>query len=143
MSSWYQAYAWAALQEAGVTTVIDLREKDKTERLPKLCKQYEMTYFHYSVDVSADAIAQIVERFPQLCELLDAGDFYIPCAMGLHRTDIALSTYWMFHGADRGLPPPEIRDYRLEDGHTTDKLNSVLNAFYIASTEKNSTEPSL
>lgn len=77
MSSWYQAYAWAALQEAGVTTVIDLREKDKTERLPKLCKQYEMTYFHYPVDISADAIAQIVERFPQLCELLDAGDFYI------------------------------------------------------------------
>lgn len=141
MSSRHQAYAWAALQQSGVTTIIDLREKDKTERLPALCEEFGMRYFHYPVDTSADAITQMVERFPQLCEHLDAGDFYIACAMGLHRTDIALCTYWMFHGADRSLPPPQIRGYRLEDGHTTDKLNRVLNAFYAAYTEQYGTEP--
>jgi len=47
----------------------------------------------------------------------------------------------MFHDADRGLPPPQIRGYRLEDGHTTDKLNHVLNAFYGLSIEKNRIEP--
>jgi len=51
------------------------------------------SYFHYPVDISADAIAQMVNFFPQLCELMDTGDFYIACTMGLHRTDIALSTY--------------------------------------------------
>jgi hypothetical protein len=50
--------------------------------------------------------------------------------MGLHRTDIALNAYWLFHGADKGLQPPEIHGYRLEDGHTTDKLNRILNAMY-------------
>lgn len=143
MSSRHQAYAWRALQEAGVTTIIDLREKDKTERLPALCEEYGMLYFHYPVDTSAEAIAQMAELFPQFCQLIDAGDFYIACAMGLHRTDIALNAYWLFHAADQGLQPPEIRGYRPEDGHTLDKLNRVLNALYAAFTECNGTEPML
>ena len=141
MSSRHQAYAWRALQEAGVKTIIDLREKDKTERLPALCDEYGMRYFHYPVDTSAETIAQMAELFPQLCELIDAGDFYIACAMGLHRTDIALNAYWLFHAADQGLQPPEIRGYRREDGHTTDKLNRVLNALYAAFTERIGAEP--
>ena len=141
MSSRHQVYAWRALQEAGVKIIIDLREKDKTERLPALCEEYGMRYFHYPVDTSAEAIAQMVERFPQLCECIDAGDFYIACAMGLHRTDIALNTYWLFHAADQGLQPPAIRGYRQEDGHTMDKLNRVLNALYVAFAESNGFEP--
>lgn len=141
MSSRHQAYAWRALQEAGVKTIIDLREKDKTERLPALCEEYGMRYFHYPVDTSAEAIVQMVELFPQLCEIIDAGDFYIACAMGLHRTDIALNAYWLFHAADHGLQPPEIRGYRQSDGHTTEKLNRVLNALYDAFTERNGAEP--
>ena len=141
MSSRHQAYAWRALQEAGVKTIIDLREKDKTERLPALCEEYGMRYFHYPVDTTAEAIAQMVELFPQFCELIDAGDFYIACAMGLHRTDIALNAYWLFHAADRGLQAPEVRGYRQEDGHRTDKLNRVLNALYAAFIERDGAEP--
>ena len=141
MSSRHQAYAWRALQEAGITTIIDLREKDKTERLPALCAEYRMRYFHYPVDTSAEAITQMVELFPQFCQHIDAGDFYIACAMGLHRTDIALNAYWLFHAADQGIQPPEIRGYRQEDGHALDKLNRVLNALYAAFTEHNGVEP--
>ena len=57
MSSRHQAYAWRALQEAGIKTIIDLREKDKAERLPALCNEYGMRYFHYPVDTTAEAIA--------------------------------------------------------------------------------------
>ena len=141
MSSRHQAYAWRALQEAGVKTIIDLREKDKTERLPSLCEEYGMRYFHYPVDTAAETIAQMVELFPQFCELIDAGNFYIACAMGLHRTDIALNVYWLFHAADQGIQPPAIRGYRQEDGHTIDKLNRVLNALYAAFAERNGIEP--
>lgn len=141
MSSRHQAYAWRALWEAGITTIIDLRQKDQTDRLPALCEEYGMRYFHYPVDTTAEAIAQMVELFPQLCQLIDAGDFYIACAMGLHRTDIALNAYWLFHAADQGLQPPEIRGYRQEDGHTLDKLNRVLNALYAAFAERNGAEP--
>lgn len=132
MSSRHQFYAWRALKEAGVKTIIDLREKDHTDRLPALCQDYGMQYFHYPVDTSATAVAQMVELFPELCQLIDAGDFYIACAMGLHRTDIALSAYWLFHGAEKGLEAPTIRGYRKEDGHTLDKLMRILNAMYQA-----------
>lgn len=137
MSSRHQAYAWSALKQAGITIIIDLREKDKTERLHASCTEYGMSYFHYPVDISAETIAQMVELFPQFCQLIDAGDFYIACAMGLHRTDIALNAYWLFHGADNGLLPPQIRGYRQEDGHSLDKLNRVLNAMFQAFSDRN------
>ncbi len=141
MSSRHQLYAWKALKEAGIKTIIDLRLTDHTDRLPALCEDYGMLYFHYPVDTSAEAIEHMVELFEQFCQLMDAGDFYIACAMGLHRTDIALNAYWLFHGADNGLQPPVIHGYRQEDGHTTDKLNRVLNALYAAFTERKGVEP--
>ena len=54
----------------------------------------------------------IASRLQEFFELIDNGDFYIACAMGLHRTDMALAIYWMFHGADCGLNPPVLK------GHT-------------------------
>lgn len=137
MSSRHQAYAWRALVEAGVTTIIDLREKDYTDRLPALCEVNGIRYFHYPVDSSDDAIQQMVELFPQFCQFIDAGNFYIACAMGLHRTDIALCAYWLFHGADNGLQPPQIHGYLQEDGHRIDKIMRVLNAMYQTFTERN------
>ena len=130
MSSRHQSYAWPALKEAGVKTIIDLREMDKSDRLPHLCQYHGFEYFHYPLDNHARTIAQMVELFPQFCEKIDNGDFYIACAMGLHRTDIALCTYWVFYAADKGIVPPPIKGYRQEDGHDTNKIMRVLNAFY-------------
>lgn len=141
MSSRHQAYAWPAIKEAGVKTIIDLREMDKSDKLPYLCKYHELEYFHYPIDNHARTIAQMVALFPQYCVQIDRGDFYIACAMGLHRTDIALCTYWMFYGADKGISPPPIRGYRLEDGHNTNKIMRVLNAFYQYKAEVDGKEP--
>ena len=141
MSSRHQVYAWRALKEAGVKTIIDLRLTDHTDRLPAMCEQYGMRYFHYPVDTSAEAIVHMVELFPKFCDLLDAGDFYIACAMGLHRTDIALTAYWVFYGANKGIEPPAIRGYRKEDGHNTDKLNRILNAMYQVSANREGIAP--
>lgn len=141
MSSRHQAYAWPALVEAGVKRVIDLRDVDLSSRLPLLCKEYGMEYFHYPVNNAAVQIESMVKLFPEFCEIVDKGDFYIACAMGLHRTDIALCTYWVFHAADKGIEPPPIRGYRQEDGHNTSKLMSVLNAVYKCMTIQNGIEP--
>ena len=130
MSARHQSYAWPIIREAGVNTYIDLREGDRSNRLPNLCQLKGLEYFHYPVDKHARMIDQMVEHFPQFCEKIDQGDFYIACAMGLHRTDIALCTYWVFYAADKGIAPPPIRGYRQEDGHNTDKIMRVLNAFY-------------
>lgn len=141
MSSRHQANAWGTLQEAGVETIIDLREKDTTARLTDLCRLYDMRYFHYPVHTMPETIKQMVVHFPEFCQHIDAGNFYIACAMGLHRTDIALCAYWMFYAADKGLQPPAIRGYREEDGHNTDKINRVLNAMYQAFIDCNGTAP--
>ena len=130
MSSRHQLYAWRALQEAGIKTMIDLRLSDHTDRLPALCEQYGLRYFHYPMDTSDEAVGQMASLYPLLCEHIDAGDFYIACAMGLHRTDIVLCAYWIFHGAERGLDAPVLYGYRQEKNVKIDKLLRLLNSLY-------------
>jgi hypothetical protein len=87
------------------------------------------------------SIATMVELFPEFCALIDKGCFYISCAMGLHRTDIALCTYWVFYGADKGIAPPPIRGYRKDKGMKTIKIMRVLDAMYDRITSQNGTVP--
>ena len=141
ISSHKQAYAWKAVVAAGLRQVIDLRKDYSADRYPELCRHYGVDYFHYPIDNDRETIANMVEQFPVFCEKIDQGDFYIACAMGLHRTDIALCTYWMFYAANRGIAPPPIRGYRKEAGHTTGKIMRVLNAFYQYKTEQDGKEP--
>lgn len=141
MSSRHQAYAWPTIAKAGIKTVIELRDGDSSEKLRQLCEQFGMEYFHYPVDNRGGCVESMVELLPRLCEYIDKGNFYIACAMGLHRTDIALCTYWVFYGADRGITPPPIRGYRRDQGHDTNKIMRVLNAIYIRMTEINGAAP--
>ena len=107
------------IAEAGVKTVIDLRNLDSSNRLVEYCEQYGMEFFHYPVDKKKLNTEVMVELLPKFCELVERGDFYIACAMGLHRTDIALCVYWVFCGADNGLDAPDLRGYTEESGHET------------------------
>ena len=141
MSSRHQSYAWPALVEAGVKRVIDLRDVDSSNKLPFLCEKFGMEYFHYPVNNHAKQVESMVRLMPKFCEMIDKGEFYIACAMGLHRTDIALCTYWVFYAADKGIAPPPIRGYRQEEGHDTNKIMFVLNSIYKYMTERNGVEP--
>lgn len=141
LSSCAQRFAWNIVKECGVNTIIDLREDGITTRLPALCEKFGMKYFHYPVDTRSSNIKSMVSLFSEFCSLIDNGRFYIACAMGLHRTDIALCAYWMFYGADKALQPPAIRGYGKSDGHVTDKIMRVLNAMYKEFIEKNDYAP--
>ena len=141
LSSKHLKYAWPIIAEAGVKTVIDLRNLDSSNRLVEHCEQYGMEFFHYPVDKKKLNTEVMVDRLPRFCELIERGDFYIACAMGLHRTDIALCTYWVFYGAGRGIDPPVLRGYLKESGHDTSKILRVLNAFYDELANRNGQEP--
>lgn len=141
MSSRGQGYAWPVIKEAGIDTIIDLRNDGVNQRMMALCEEYGMEYFYYPVDNHADMIRSMVDLFPELCRRIDRGCFYIACAMGLHRTDIALCTYWVFYGADQGIEPPVLRGYLNESGHDTSKILRVLNAFYDELANSNGHEP--
>lgn len=139
LSSTKQLHAWKTMIEAGINQVIDLRADYTSDFYSELCRKSGIAYFHYSV--SYEEVEQMARLFPEFCRLIDKGRFYIACAMGLHRTDIALCTYWMFYAADKGIAPPEIRGYRKADGHTTSKIMRILNALFKYWTEVNGKEP--
>lgn len=142
LSSPRQKFAWPTVKECGIRTIIDLRADGINTHLSALCEKFGMEYFYYPVDKKTSFIEHTVRKFPQLCEKIDAGNFYIACAKGVHRTDIALCCYWIFYGADKGLPAPEIRGYRMADGHDVDKIMRVVNAFYRYVTETKGEAPS-
>ena len=129
--------------DAGIRQVIDLRADYTSSAYKERCEEYGISYFHYPVVRGGKFEGQMVELFPTLCSLIDKGHFYIACAMGLHRTDIALCTYWVFYAADKGIAPPPIRGYRHEDGHNTNKIMRVLNAFYQYMVDKEETTMSI
>lgn len=141
MSSVHQSHMWQTIIEAGIRTIIDLREDGIFTRLKGRCEKYGAEYFYFPVDKKATKIKKMVELFPEFCKRIDAGHFYIACAMGLHRTDIALCCYWMFYAADKGIVPPQIRGYRKDEGHDTSKILRVINAFYKAYFEVNGEYP--
>ena len=135
LSSKHLKYAWPIIADAGVKTVIDLRNLDSSNRLMNYCEQYGMEFFHYPVDKKKLNTEVMVKLLPKFCELIERGDFYIACDMGLHRTDIALCVYWVFYGADKGLDAPKLRGYTEESGHDTNNIMQVLNAMYNYMTE--------
>ena len=141
LSSVKLAHVWPVVKEAGISTIIDLRADGINSRLKDVCNEYGMKYYYYPVDKKATLVEKMIENFSEFCHHIDEGNFYIACAQGLHRTDIALCAYWVFYAADRGIAPPDIRGYLQEEGHDTSKIMRVLNAFYKRMTEINGKEP--
>ena len=139
LSSNRQLYAWKTLIEAGLKQVIDLRADYNSDFYSGLCAKTGVEYFHYPVAI--ERMEEMVDLFPKLCELIDRGNFYIACAMGLHRTDIALCLYWVFYAADRGVTPPPLRGYRKDKGLGSDKIMRALNAFYKMRAERDGKDP--
>lgn len=130
MSSRHQDYAWPIIRDCGIDTIIDLREDGIYTRLNELCEKFGLDYFYFPIDTKAENVKCLIDDFENFCKKIDRGHFYIACAMGLHRTDIALCTYWVFYGADKGIIPPKIRGYNQTHGHKMEKVMRFLNAFY-------------
>ena len=141
LSSTRQLHAWNVMIESGISQIIDLRADYSSDFYSELCQRSGISYFKYPVAYEDVWVAKMVELFPEFCKLVDNGRFYIACALGLHRTDIALCTYWVFYAADKGVAPPPICGYRKDKGLTTNKIMRMLNAVYKKMTEKNGVEP--
>lgn len=141
LSSNRQLHAWNTMIESGISLIIDLRADYSSDFYSELCQRSGISYFKFPVAYEKEWIAKMIDLFPEFCRLIDNGRFYIACAMGLHRTDIALCTYWVFYAADKGIAPPPICGYRKDKGLNTNKIMRMLNAVYKYMTEKNGIEP--
>ncbi len=134
LSSRHNMRHWQTIVDCGVRTIIELRDEDHSDRLCRLCKQYGIRYFAFPMDSHSVPNEEIASRLQEFFGLIDSGDFYIACAMGLHRTDMALAIYWMFHGADNGMNPPILRGHIADGKLVLDRLNNKvfrrLNSLY-------------
>ena len=65
---------------------------------------------------------------------MDRGNFYIACAMGRHRTDIAIALYYVMHPSVPFEEVPEMRGHRCSEkkqfrvDDIAARLNSILKA---------------
>lgn len=115
LSSKRNRWALTKFFEAGITTIIDLRTADHTDRFRGQCEEVGFEYYHFPLDSKNTPTEEIVAFLPKLIRVIDRGNFYIACAMGLHRTDIALSLYYLFN-PNQEAPIPELVGHKLENG---------------------------
>lgn len=141
LSSRHNLRHWQTVVDSGIRTIIELRDEDHSDRLCRMCEIYSIRYFAFPMDSHSVPNEVIASRLQEFFELIDNGDFYIACAMGLHRTDMALAVYWMFHGADNGMSPPILRGHITDGELVLDRLNNKvfrrLNSLYAYLTENN------
>lgn len=122
------------VREAGVKVVIDLRTDDSTDRYGRNVAEAGLEYYSVPVDSRNTDVHQLIASLPVLFELLDRGGFYMACAMGRHRTDIALALYYVLHFPVPFEEVPEMKghrdlekkQFRCDDIAT--RLNSIMRA---------------
>lgn len=85
------------VKDAGIEVIIDFRTADFTEKFSELCGRIGLEYRHYPIDKANQSDDELWRVLPEMFDLLDNRNCYISCQQGLHRTDIALAIYFMFH----------------------------------------------
>ena len=124
----------AKVREAGVKVIIDLRTADHTDRYDRNVAEAGLEYHSLPIDSKNTDVHQIIASLPLLFELLDKGGFFIACAMGRHRTDIAIALYYVIHPSVPFDEVPEMRGHRhvekrsLRVDDIATRLNSVIKA---------------
>ena len=127
----------AKVRDAGVKVIIDLRTADHTNRYERNVAEARLEYHSLPIvpiDSKNTDVHQIIDSLPLLFELMDKGGFYIACAMGRHRTDIAIALYYVMHPSVpfdevpemRGLRNVQKKLFRCDD--IAARLNSIIKA---------------
>lgn len=124
----------AKVRDAGVKVIIDLRTADHTDRYDRNVAEAGLEYHSLPIDSKNTDVHQIIASLPRLFDLMDRGNFYMACAMGRHRTDIAIALYYVFHPSVPFEDVPEMRGHRNVEkklfrcDDIAGRLNSVIKA---------------
>ena len=116
------------MKENGIDTIIDLRTADYTEKFKTKCENFGLNYVHIPMDEKVTSDRDILNNLPKLFSILDQGHFYIACAQGRHRTDIALALNYLFNPKASAIPPKmyghiKPNEFRCQDIFT--RVNSL------------------
>lgn len=122
-----------AVKEAGVDVIIDFRTADFTDKFSEICRGKGIEYHHFPIDKAVQSDNEMLEYLPTLFRLLDNRNCYISCQQGLHRTDIALSLYFMFHRPDL---VPDLIGHKKKGTLRCDDIMRRINSLYALLVEK-------
>lgn len=118
------------LRANGIKNVIDLREKYSSDKYPELCKKNGLIYHNIPIDSSTVKDRTIIDSMPKLFNIINGRSFYIACAQGLHRTDIALALNYVFNPKEKNIPVMRghVRNNKLKIDDIARRLNSIKKA---------------
>lgn len=114
LSSKGNRWAIKAIKKYGIESVIDLREKYTSSTYKDLCLKEGLKYYSFPIDSHEVPDEKIIQNFPLMFNVLNQGRYYIACAQGLHRTDIALALNYVFN--------PNAKEIPVMAGHYQDKM---------------------
>lgn len=114
LSSKGNRWAIKAIKKCGIESVIDLREKYTSSSYKDLCLREGLKYYSFPIDSHEVPDEKIIQNFPLMFNVLNQGRYYIACAQGLHRTDIALALNYVFN--------PDTKEIPVMAGHYQDKM---------------------
>ncbi|MBE7706123.1 MAG: hypothetical protein E7Z91_02620 [Cyanobacteria bacterium SIG30] len=102
------------MKDYGIEQIIDLKTSDYSDSFKHAVESNGLRYYHFPLDSDKQDVREIIEYLPNLFSVINKGNYYIACAQGLHRTDIALATNYLFN-KNAGEQPPILY------GHITKK----------------------
>ena len=126
-------YLWA-VKKCGIDTIIDLRTADHTMKFRPACEAAGYQYFNFPVDQSYTFDEEVLRNLPLLIKTIDQGGFYLACALGLHRTDIALTLCWLF--VPQAQEPPILYGHHREGTFKCEDIYRRANSLYRALTQE-------
>lgn len=116
-----------AVKAAGVDCIIDFRTADFTDKFADVCASKGIEYRHFPIDKANQPDEDLLKSLPELFEMLDNRNCYISCQQGMHRTDIALAIYYMFHD----IPfVPDLRGHKKNGSLRCDDIMRRVNSLY-------------
>lgn len=127
---WYLKYA----KQSGITSIIDLRDRDASIKYSEACKELGIKYFNIPIDSAEIESREIIEKLPDLFKIINEENYYIACALGLHRTDIALALNYLFNPIKHAIP--EMKGHQRNGLFKSDDIMRRINSIYKSLTEE-------
>lgn len=116
------------IKDYGIERVIDLRTADYTPKFKLKCNSNGLDYMHIPIDAKTTPAKDIIKNLPKLFKALDEGKYYIACAQGRHRTDIAFAMNYLFNPKAQKVPKMygHIKDGKLRYDDICSRANSIM-----------------
>lgn len=115
------------VKKCGIKSVIDLRDKYTSGKYKDMCNNAGLNYYNFPIDSHSIEDRRIIESLSEMFDVINDGNFYIACAQGLHRTDIALALNYLFNPKSKDVPVMygHFRDSGFKYDDIARRINSI------------------